>query len=91
MLLANYVPKCQMSSGPYGPIFKQEIMQKADQNENLEMDFAEFVQYMTEHEQKLRLAFSHLDRNKDGKLLNCRKIYLDLSVDMSRQKSLKAK
>ena len=42
-------------------------MQKADQNENLEMDFAEFVQYMTQHEQKLRLAFSHLDRNKDGK------------------------
>ena len=21
MFLANYVPKCQMSSGPYGPIF----------------------------------------------------------------------
>ena len=21
MLLANYVPKCQMSSGPHGPIF----------------------------------------------------------------------
>ena len=21
-LLANYMPKCQMSSGPYGPIFK---------------------------------------------------------------------
>ena len=45
-------------------------MQKADQNENLEMDFAEFVQYMTQHEQKLRLAFSHLDRNKDGKDVN---------------------
>ena len=44
----------------------QEIMQKADQNDNLEMDFAEFVQYMTQHEKKLRLAFSHLDRNKDG-------------------------
>ena len=48
-------------------------MQKADQNENLEMDFAEFVQYMTEHEQKLKLAFSHLDRNKDGKLFHRRK------------------
>ena len=23
MFLANYVPKCQMSSGPYGPIFLQ--------------------------------------------------------------------
>ena len=21
VLLANYVPKCQMNSGPYGPIF----------------------------------------------------------------------
>ena len=41
-------------------------MQKADQNANLEMDFAEFVQYMTQHEMKLKLAFSHLDRNQDG-------------------------
>ena len=32
------------------------------------MDFEEFVIYMQEHERKLRLAFSTLDRNKDGKL-----------------------
>ena len=57
-------------------IFSQEIMQKADQNENLEMDFAEFVQYMTQHEKKLRLAFSHLDRNKDG--IDCKN---NLNVD----------
>ena len=24
MLLANYVPKCQMSSGPLGPVFLKE-------------------------------------------------------------------
>ncbi len=48
----------------------QKIMEKADQNQNLEMDFAEFAQYMQDHETKLKLAFSHLDRNKDGMISN---------------------
>ncbi len=44
----------------------QEIIAKADKNANMQLDFAEFVQYMQEHEQKLKLAFSDLDKNKDG-------------------------
>ena len=45
----------------------QDIIQKADSNDNQEMDFGEFSKYMQEHERQLKLAFSDLDRNKDGK------------------------
>jgi hypothetical protein len=44
-------------------------MQKADEDANLELDFAEFSRYMQKHERQLRLAFSDLDRNKDGKCI----------------------
>jgi len=44
----------------------QEILSRADDDENLSIDFGEFVRYMEEHERKLRLAFSDLDKNKDG-------------------------
>ena len=46
----------------------QEIISKGDTDKDCTMDFEEFVIYMQEHERKLRLAFSTLDRNKDGKL-----------------------
>ena len=42
-------------------------MKKGDQTDNDEMAFGEFVEYMLEHERQLRLAFSDLDRNHDGK------------------------
>jgi solute carrier family 25 phosphate transporter 23/24/25/41 len=46
--------------------FFQEIMNRADQDASSGLDFQEFMTYMQSHEQKLRLAFSDLDRNKDG-------------------------
>lgn len=48
--------------------YLQEIISTADKDANAEIDFAEFAQYMREHESKLRLAFSDLDKNKDGLL-----------------------
>ena len=47
-------------------LFLQEILSKADSDADKEIDFAEFVKYMTDHEKKLKLAFGDLDRNKDG-------------------------
>ncbi len=44
----------------------QEIMSKGDKDDNLEMDMAEFVQYMQNHERQLKIAFRDLDKNKDG-------------------------
>lgn len=34
------------------------------------VDFAEFVDYVVEHEKRLQTIFEDLDRNRDG-LLNC--------------------
>jgi solute carrier family 25 (mitochondrial phosphate transporter), member 23/24/25/41 len=44
------------------------MLQRADSDASSEISFAEFVEYMSEHERKLKLAFSDLDHNKDGKL-----------------------
>ena len=32
-----------------------------------DVDFAEFVQYVLDHEKSLAMVFSNLDQNKDGK------------------------
>ena len=55
-------------------------MSRADKDDNLEMDFAEFIQYMQEHERKLRLAFSDLDKNKDGRYSVKDKCYKHSSI-----------
>jgi len=48
-------------------LFVQAVLKKADKDKSSDISFAEFVEYMREHERKLKLAFSDLDRNKDGK------------------------
>jgi len=44
----------------------QAMLKIADKDKTSEISFAEFVEYMREHERKLKLAFSDLDRNNDG-------------------------
>ncbi|XP_071821145.1 calcium-binding mitochondrial carrier protein SCaMC-2-like isoform X2 [Apostichopus japonicus] len=53
---------------PQVPGHAQKFMKKSDQNEDGHVDFAEFVQYVLEHEKKLKLVFKNIDRNKDGHL-----------------------
>ena len=45
-------------------------MKRADRDASAEISFSEFVEYMSEHERKLKLAFSELDHNKDGEWLD---------------------
>lgn len=45
----------------------QKMLHRADDDDDAQIDFAEFVKYMRNHEQNLRLAFSSIDKNKDGK------------------------
>jgi len=47
--------------------YVQAVLRKADTDKSSDISFAEFVEYMREHERKLKLAFSDLDHNKDGK------------------------
>ena len=44
----------------------QSVLANADKDLNAGISFSEFIEYMQEHERKLRLAFSDLDHNKDG-------------------------
>jgi len=39
-----------------------------DSNKDGELDAAEFVHYLHEHEMKLQLMFRRIDRDKDGKI-----------------------
>lgn len=41
-------------------------MKAADVHHTNDIDFAEFVHYITQHEQKLQVIFKDLDRNSDG-------------------------
>ena len=45
----------------------QAMLSTTDTDKSSDISFLEFVEYMREHERKLKLAFSDLDRNKDGK------------------------
>jgi len=44
-------------------------MRRADVDSNAVIDLGEFVKYMQAHERKLHLAFTSLDRNRDGELV----------------------
>lgn len=42
----------------------QRFIQKSDVNKSGDVSLKEFVTYLKEHDKKLRLQFSHLDKNK---------------------------
>ncbi|XP_035582950.1 calcium-binding mitochondrial carrier protein SCaMC-1-like [Zalophus californianus] len=44
----------------------QDIFKAGDTNEDSRLDFGEFLQYLKDHEKKMRLAFNSLDKNSDG-------------------------
>ncbi|XP_049976912.1 calcium-binding mitochondrial carrier protein SCaMC-1-like [Alexandromys fortis] len=45
---------------------EKTIFRAADSNADAGLDFEEFVQYLQDHEKKMKLAFKSLDRNNDG-------------------------
>ncbi|XP_031231083.1 calcium-binding mitochondrial carrier protein SCaMC-1-like isoform X2 [Mastomys coucha] len=45
---------------------EKEIFERADSNADSGLDFEEFVQYLQDHEKKMKLAFKSLDKNDDG-------------------------
>ncbi|CAH1786844.1 unnamed protein product [Owenia fusiformis] len=51
---------------PQVPGHAEKLLAKSDLNKDEHLDFAEFVQYVSEHEKQLKLAFNKLDRDKDG-------------------------
>ncbi|RMC08418.1 hypothetical protein DUI87_14662 [Hirundo rustica rustica] len=45
-----------------------KIFKAGDTNQDGQLDFEEFMQYLKEHEKKMKLAFKSLDKNNDGKI-----------------------
>lgn len=43
-------------------------MRKSDVSNSGDLDLHEFVTYLTEHEKQLKISFSKLDEDKDGKI-----------------------
>ncbi|XP_051021712.1 calcium-binding mitochondrial carrier protein SCaMC-1-like [Acomys russatus] len=53
-------------SAAFGSDSEKDILEAADSNADFTMDFEEFVQYLQDHEKRMKLAFSSLDKNNDG-------------------------
>ncbi|XP_051776661.1 calcium-binding mitochondrial carrier protein SCaMC-3-like isoform X1 [Erpetoichthys calabaricus] len=47
---------------------EEDILRAGDTNLDGQLDFQEFVEYLEEHEKKLRLMFHSLDKNDDGEI-----------------------
>ncbi|XP_054567626.1 calcium-binding mitochondrial carrier protein SCaMC-1-like isoform X2 [Eptesicus fuscus] len=52
-------------SSTFGMESEKEIFKAGDTNADSGLDFQEFMQYLKDHEKKMRLAFNSLDLNKD--------------------------
>ena len=48
----------------------QEFLRKSDVTLSGDLDMSEFINYLQQHENQLRIVFSHLDQNKDGKFIS---------------------
>ncbi|XP_045672996.1 calcium-binding mitochondrial carrier protein SCaMC-1-like [Phyllostomus hastatus] len=53
-------------SSSFGLQSEKEIFKAGDTNADAGLDFEEFMQYLKDHEKKMRLAFNSLDKNNDG-------------------------
>ncbi|XP_004525262.1 calcium-binding mitochondrial carrier protein SCaMC-3 isoform X2 [Ceratitis capitata] len=76
-------------------VYAEKFLEQSAINQTGDVGLAEFVFYVREHEKNLRLQFSHLDKNKDGKvdleeLIDAFKD-LGLEVDHEEAKNLLAR
>uniref|UniRef100_A0A8C9GUZ5 EF-hand domain-containing protein n=1 Tax=Piliocolobus tephrosceles TaxID=591936 RepID=A0A8C9GUZ5_9PRIM len=62
----HYLVQPVILEGPAGDDPWQIIFKSGDTNDDLGLDFGEFMQYLQDHEKKMRLAFNSLDKNNDG-------------------------
>lgn len=68
----------------------QKFLKASDQTNSGDVGLAEFIHYVREHEKNLRLQFSHLDKNRDGKvdLEELISAFKDLGVDIKKEEAV---
>nr|CAD7195465.1 unnamed protein product [Timema douglasi] len=66
--------------------YAQKFLERSDSNKSGDISLAEFIHYVREHEKNLRLQFSSLDKNKDGKIdvEELIRAFKDLGVDIDK-------
>lgn len=59
-------------------------------NASGDVTFAEFIHYVTEHEKKLRLLFTNLDTDRDGRIKANELVsaFRDLGIAISKKEAL---
>lgn len=72
-------------------LFFQRFLKQSDQTQSGDVGLAEFIHYVREHEKNLRLQFTHLDKNRDGKvdLEELIDAFKDLGIEMDRHEAAK--
>lgn len=71
--------------------YAETFLRQSDQTNSGEVNLAEFIHYVREHEKNLRLHFTHLDQDGDGKV-NLQDMILafkGLGIEMDAREALK--
>nr|XP_050864955.1 calcium-binding mitochondrial carrier protein SCaMC-2-B isoform X2 [Vespula vulgaris] len=69
----------------------RKFLARSDSTKSGDISLAEFIHYVREHEKNLRLQFSDLDKNRDGKidLEELIRAFKDLGIEMDRGEATK--
>ncbi|XP_077300894.1 short Calcium-binding Mitochondrial Carrier [Arctopsyche grandis] len=69
--------------------YAEKFLAQSDSNKSGDVCLSEFIFYVREHEKNLKLQFSHLDKNKDGKvdLEELITAFAELGVAMDRSEA----
>ncbi|XP_055702647.1 calcium-binding mitochondrial carrier protein SCaMC-3 isoform X1 [Phlebotomus papatasi] len=69
--------------------YAEKFLQQSDQTASGDVGLAEFIHYVREHEKNLKLQFSHLDKNKDGRvdLDELISAFKDLGIEMDKKEA----
>ncbi|XP_035742710.1 calcium-binding mitochondrial carrier protein SCaMC-2-like isoform X1 [Vespa mandarinia] len=71
--------------------YAEKFLARSDSTKSGDISLAEFLHYVREHEKNLRLQFSDLDKNRDGKidLEELIRAFKDLGIEMDRGEATK--
>ncbi|KAK3923386.1 Calcium-binding mitochondrial carrier protein SCaMC-1-B, partial [Frankliniella fusca] len=71
--------------------YAQKFIEHSDANKSGDVCLSEFIEYVREHEKHLRLSFTHIDKNRDGKIDQDELVraFKDLGVEIDNKEALK--